>query len=61
MARPSRVEDREDVEEVAADRAGRAVVAGDLPALGLDAREQDERALDSLGNPELALQLLGVG
>jgi hypothetical protein len=37
MARPGRVEQREDVEEVAADLARGTVVAGDLPALGVDA------------------------
>jgi hypothetical protein len=45
-----------DVEEVTADGPRGAVVACELPPLGLDPGEQDERALDALGNPELALQ-----
>jgi len=60
MARPGRIEDRKDVEEVAADRPSGAIVAGDLPALGLDARQQDERALDPPCDPELALEELRV-
>jgi hypothetical protein len=55
------IEDRKDVEEVAADGAGGPVVARDLPAVGLDAGQEDEGALDPLGNPELALEQLRVG
>ena len=40
----------EDVEEVAADGPRGAVVARELPPVGLDAGEQDERALDALGD-----------
>jgi hypothetical protein len=60
VARSRRIEQREDVEEVAADQPGRAVVVGELPAVGLDARKEDEGALDALSDPELALQELGV-
>ena len=58
VPRPVGVEQREDVEEIAADGAGRSVVVSDLPALGLDAREQDEGPLDPLGDLELALDEL---
>jgi hypothetical protein len=60
LPRPVGVEQREDVEEVAADLARGPVVVRDLPALGLDAGEQDEGSLDALSDAELALQQLGV-
>ena len=50
-----RIQQREDVEEVAPNGARRAIVVGDLPAVGLDAGQEDEGSLDPLCDLELAL------
>ena len=50
--------EREDVEEVTTDGARRPVVARELPAVGLDAREEDERPLDPMRDLQLALEEL---
>ena len=58
VARSGLVEEGEDVEEVPADGARRAVVAGDLPAVGLDPGDDYEGSLDPLGDLQLALDEL---
>jgi hypothetical protein len=61
MARPLRVQQRKDVEEVPADLPRRSVIVRDLPPVGIAGRQQDEGSLDALRDAELSLQQLRVG